>query len=129
MFLINPVVLNFIPAPNTPKRGELPVLIVDKSGRLSESWHMWSKLGKTYAELTDRSIVEVVGWTSIQKRVQYGTAENLDVAEETRDYVTWEQIDKDKNKKRKNRRKSKMGGNRGADQVRSISSGLEKAKS
>lgn len=127
MFLINPVVLNFVAAPETPRRGELPVLIVDKSGRLSESWNVWGKRGQTFAQLTDKSVVEVVGWTSIQKRVNYGTSENSDTAEETKDYVTWDQIDK--NKKRKARRKPRMGGNRSSSEVRSVSSGTEKAKS
>jgi hypothetical protein len=124
--------LNFVPAPNAPNRGELPVLVIDKAGRLAESWHTWSKMGVVYAQLTNKSVVEVVGWTSIQKRVNYATEKDFNSSEENpRDYIPWDQIPtaaKRKNKKRKSKRKN-VGGNRSTDKVQSISSGLEKNKS
>jgi hypothetical protein len=95
MFTIAPVTLQFTSVPEIPKSTDYPVLAVEKaSGKMGESWKIWSKIGRTYAQLTDKSVIEIVGWASIKGPVQYECPDetNFDIAEEIKDYVTFDQI-------------------------------------
>jgi pectin methylesterase-like acyl-CoA thioesterase len=108
MISIKPVTLNFVPAPSAPKHNEYPVLVVDKNGQLNESWHVWSKMGRSYSQLTtNKSIVEIVGWTSLNARIKYEKQDDSETTSE-KDYITWESIDRKKQKNR-NKRGNKLG--------------------
>ena len=93
MISINPVTFQFTSAPETPIIGEYPVLVVDTEGKMNESWKVWAQLGRTYAQLTNSFIVEIVGWASLKQNIHYERKEtSFTPADEIKDYIPFAEM-------------------------------------